>query len=445
MSASAAATSPAVLAPRLRRLRGAGADALRELSGRIAAAAAAHAAGDRRRLRVCRRADDFADEPGYSAARAPPAARRLAAAARCGRRRHGQRRQSPNDLIFVAVADAIREHDLPVSLFSDLLSAFRQDVTTKPLRALGRRAGLLLALGEPGRPAGAAHRRLSRRGARSIVGRAVHGAAADQLLAGFRARLAERAALRSARGLRVVRRPRARSRSGACGCIRERRSIAASPLPAEWRARPGGDGAADATAVQRGPPGVRARRRPAALRASPDLARRRADSRAASSVRISTCCTGRRSAPAMRGSILWRAASVDRCLSAHPWPATPASTTRSSCCPPPSGSAIVACLGLLPCRGRCGGRGSWRGRGEGARRARADRLVAARARPLLRRRHAGKRAGPRARAADRAIQSAAAPLRRADRRRRDGSRHPPLRDVRRSLRVLHSRRVGRRA
>ena len=35
-----------------------------------------------------------------------------------------------NDLIFVAVADAIREHDLPVSLFSDLLSAFRQDVTT---------------------------------------------------------------------------------------------------------------------------------------------------------------------------------------------------------------------------------------------------------------------------------------------------------------------------
>ena len=76
-----------------------------------------------------RRADDFADEPGYS-----PAERlrllddwqqRLDAAA-AGTVETG----TGNDLIFVAVADAIREHELPVSLFSDLLSAFRQDVTT---------------------------------------------------------------------------------------------------------------------------------------------------------------------------------------------------------------------------------------------------------------------------------------------------------------------------
>jgi squalene synthase HpnC len=76
-----------------------------------------------------RRADDFADQPGFS----PPERLRLLDdwqqrldAAAAGTVRSG----TENDLIFVAVADAIREHDLPVSLFSDLLSAFRQDVTT---------------------------------------------------------------------------------------------------------------------------------------------------------------------------------------------------------------------------------------------------------------------------------------------------------------------------
>ena len=76
-----------------------------------------------------RRADDFADEPGYSQPERlrllDDWQRRLDAAA-AGRVSAG----TDNDLIFVAVADAIREHDLPVSLFSDLLSAFRQDVTT---------------------------------------------------------------------------------------------------------------------------------------------------------------------------------------------------------------------------------------------------------------------------------------------------------------------------
>ena len=34
------------------------------------------------------------------------------------------------DLIFCALAHTIREHNLPISLFEDLLSAFRQDVVT---------------------------------------------------------------------------------------------------------------------------------------------------------------------------------------------------------------------------------------------------------------------------------------------------------------------------
>ena len=58
---------------------------------------------------------------------------------------------------------------LPLSLFEDLLSAFRQDVTTRRYAVLGRRARLLPAVGEPGRPARAAHRGLPRRGARRGV------------------------------------------------------------------------------------------------------------------------------------------------------------------------------------------------------------------------------------------------------------------------------------
>ncbi len=38
--------------------------------------------------------------------------------------------QTPEDLIFCALHNTIREHNLPISLFEDLLSAFRQDVVT---------------------------------------------------------------------------------------------------------------------------------------------------------------------------------------------------------------------------------------------------------------------------------------------------------------------------
>ena len=77
-----------------------------------------------------RRADDFADEPGYTDAERlvllDSWQRRLEAAV------SGEgEAASSDDLIFVAVADAIRTHDLPVGLFTDLLSAFRQDVAKK--------------------------------------------------------------------------------------------------------------------------------------------------------------------------------------------------------------------------------------------------------------------------------------------------------------------------
>jgi squalene synthase HpnC len=77
-----------------------------------------------------RRADDFADEPGYSDAERLRLLddwhRRLMEAA-AGATPSG----SPDDLIFIAVADAMQVHQLPASLFSDLLSAFRQDVIVK--------------------------------------------------------------------------------------------------------------------------------------------------------------------------------------------------------------------------------------------------------------------------------------------------------------------------
>ncbi len=79
-----------------------------------------------------RRADDFADEGDV------PAAERLHALDQWRRRLHActvpasrDIAPSPDDAVFVALGDTIRRHRLPVKLFDDLISAFRQDVTVK--------------------------------------------------------------------------------------------------------------------------------------------------------------------------------------------------------------------------------------------------------------------------------------------------------------------------
>ncbi|MGC4085201.1 MAG: squalene synthase HpnC [Vicinamibacterales bacterium] len=76
-------------------------------------------------------ADDIADEGG------DPAAVRQARLRAWQRRLHEAVREerqadasSRDDLIFVALGHSIRELDLPVPLFDDLLSAFAQDTTT---------------------------------------------------------------------------------------------------------------------------------------------------------------------------------------------------------------------------------------------------------------------------------------------------------------------------
>jgi hydroxysqualene synthase len=81
-----------------------------------------------------RRADDFADEPGYTDAE------RLRLLDDWNGRLHAclgptASSNSTDDLIFLALADTIRAHRLPLSLFEDLLSAFRQDVTVKRYRS----------------------------------------------------------------------------------------------------------------------------------------------------------------------------------------------------------------------------------------------------------------------------------------------------------------------
>ncbi|MCW8919367.1 MAG: squalene synthase HpnC [Gammaproteobacteria bacterium] len=73
-----------------------------------------------------RSADDFADEGHYSSAH------RLALlngySAKLQQLEHGEVADDP---LFIALADVITRHQLPLSLFYDLLSAFAQDVTKK--------------------------------------------------------------------------------------------------------------------------------------------------------------------------------------------------------------------------------------------------------------------------------------------------------------------------
>lgn len=70
-----------------------------------------------------RTADDVADEPGLE----PP--ERLARLDDLDRRLEAPPRGAADDPIFVALLDTIERCALPVGLFRDLLSAFRQDVT----------------------------------------------------------------------------------------------------------------------------------------------------------------------------------------------------------------------------------------------------------------------------------------------------------------------------
>jgi hydroxysqualene synthase len=83
-----------------------------------------------------RTADDYADEPGIATAERlrllDAWGRQLAAVAgsTAGRESATGIHDSRPDPVFLALGQTIRDRRLPVKLFEDLLSAFRQDVTT---------------------------------------------------------------------------------------------------------------------------------------------------------------------------------------------------------------------------------------------------------------------------------------------------------------------------
>ena len=220
-------------------------------------------------------ADDYADEPGRSdderirllddwRAKLHDTAPHKGVPSQVGRRR----------MSFSALHDTIQRFELPVALFDDLLSAFKQDVTTTRYESW---ADVLDYCRRSANPVGRLVLRLSGyrdAASRSRLRRGVHGAATDELLAGP--------------GDRLVARP----------AVRARRNVAAPrrrPGVARWRPHDAGvDGRparlrpAHARAVQRGPAGVRRRVGPLALRAARDLAWRHAAFSIASTSRRST-------------------------------------------------------------------------------------------------------------------------------------------------------------
>jgi hypothetical protein len=130
-------------------------------------------------------ADDFADEV-YETGELTEA-RRLDALDDWGRKLEDCYRGRADHPVFIALAETVRELRLPVQLFRDLLSAFKQDVVKRR------------ALGEPGRPLDPALVRLPRGAPARPFGLHLHGAAAGQFLAGCGSRHTERSSLLAAK------------------------------------------------------------------------------------------------------------------------------------------------------------------------------------------------------------------------------------------------------
>ena len=138
-----------------------------------------------------RGADDIADEPG----RTPD--ERLALLDAWQAHLHGP----PRDAVFIALADTRAKFDLPTALFDDLLSAFRQDVTTTRYETWDE---VLDYCRRSANPVGRLVLRVAgyrSAAARRLVGCGMHGASADQLLAGPGDRLGTGPALSARRGM----------------------------------------------------------------------------------------------------------------------------------------------------------------------------------------------------------------------------------------------------
>ncbi len=189
----------------------------------------------------------------------------------------------------VALGATMREKRLPLPLFEDLLSAFRQDVSVTRYATW---ADLLDYCRRSANPIGRLVLRIAgyrERQPRRLVRRRLHGAAADQLLAGP--------------GGRPRARPRLRAAGGAARARRPEDDLAGPGLSQEWRASLAAVVARTRALFVDGQAGVRRRARPAALRAARHLARRHAHSRSARTPASMPCVSARASGAAMcRGS-----------------------------------------------------------------------------------------------------------------------------------------------
>ena len=221
--------------------------------------------------------------------------------------------------LLPAVHHTIQAKRLPLSLFDDLLSAFRQDVT---VHRYATWSDLLDYCRRSANPVGRLVLRIAGYddpAARSAVGRALHGAAARELLAGPRTGLGQRAALRPPRGSRGRGRVRVGSRR------------AADHARVARRARRGCG--ADARPLRRRPWRRRRRVRPIAVGAAADVARRRADPGPPRARRLRRVPPAARARPGRRAG--HRLARAGVAVGAA-WHATPASTIPSWSCPPRS-------------------------------------------------------------------------------------------------------------
>ena len=398
--------------------------ALRELPGGLASAPRPHAAPRGGRLRVRALADDIADEGDVDAARRHARldewTSRLHASVAGTTFDAGTSTLDPatRDLapaVFTATAHTIRSIDLPIDLFDDLVSAFRQDITVKWYDSW---SSLFDYCRRSANPVGRLVLRIGgwRSAARCRVGRGLHRAAAHELLAGPGDRLAPRPAVRARRGAstrgRVARRARSR---------RADRPMAPGALTVVR---------AHARAVRPRPRRVRRRERPAALRASRDVARRAAGARPARRVwlrRVPHAAVARdaRRAGARVGRGL--VAAMSRPTSFYYAFLSLSRRQRDAIvavwdfCRAVDDTVDEAGVGTHGIRGR---------RRPGARRDGAAAGVARRAERLLRG-PGHDAAGPGAPALDRALPAHAPAVPGSHRRRRDGSGSLPLRDVRR--------------
>ena len=154
----------------------------------------------------CRISDDLGDEVGDTAAS-------LALLDQWQRELDACYEGAPKHPVFVALAETVRQFDIPKHEFSDLLTAFRQDQTVTRFETFNDVLGILPLLCQSGWASRAVSVRISRCGTAAAFRLHLHGAATRQFLAGRQRGLRKGPHLSSARRPATFRSHRRRDRA----------------------------------------------------------------------------------------------------------------------------------------------------------------------------------------------------------------------------------------